>query len=59
MRMPPSATVFTIIDNTSSSAISGTFANLTEGAIVTVGSNNYQASYSGGDGNDLTLTVVP
>jgi hypothetical protein len=24
-----------------------------------VNGNNLQASYSGGDGNDLTLTVVP
>ena len=28
-------------------------------AIVTIGSNAFQASYEGGDGNDLTLTVVP
>jgi hypothetical protein len=28
-------------------------------AIVNVNGNNIQASYSGGDGNDLTLTVVP
>jgi hypothetical protein len=26
---------------------------------VTVNGNNFQASYTGGDGNDLTLTVVP
>jgi hypothetical protein len=24
-----------------------------------VGRNNYQVSYEGGDGNDLTLTVMP
>jgi hypothetical protein len=24
-----------------------------------VNSNNFQADYQGGDGNDLTLTVVP
>lgn len=53
------ATAFTIIDNTSSGAISGTFANLTDGQIVAIGPNSYQASYSGGIGaNDLTLTVV-
>ena len=49
----------TVISNTSASPISGTFSNLPEGAIVTVNGNNLQASYSGGDGNDLTLTVVP
>ncbi len=52
-------TVFTLINNTAATPISGTFSNLADGAIVTVGSNNLQASYSGGDGNDLTLTVVP
>ena len=52
-------TVFTVISNTSANPIAGTFSNLPDGAIVTVNGNNLQASYSGGDGNDLTLTVVP
>ena len=52
-------TVFTIIDNTSSESIDGTFSNLPDGGTITVGSNNFQANYEGGDGNDLTLTVVP
>jgi len=51
-------TIFTAISNTSSTAISGTFSNLPDGAIVNVNGNNLQASYTG-DGNDLTLTVVP
>jgi autotransporter-associated beta strand protein len=51
--------VLTVISNTSASPITGTFANLPDGAIVTVNGNNFQASYEGGDGNDLTLTVVP
>jgi autotransporter-associated beta strand protein len=50
--------VFTAISNRSANPISGTFANLADGSTVTVGVNNFQASYSGGDGNDLTLTVV-
>ncbi|HEY3602071.1 MAG TPA: hypothetical protein VGK72_08955, partial [Chthoniobacterales bacterium] len=49
----------TLISNTSPNPISGTFSNLPDGAIVTVSGNNLQASYEGGDGNDLTLTVVP
>ena len=49
----------TLISNTSANPISGTFSNLPDGAIVTVNGNTLQASYSGGDGNDLTLTVVP
>ncbi len=49
----------TVISNTSPNPISGTFSNLSDGAIVTVNGNNFQASYEGGDGNDLILTVVP
>jgi hypothetical protein len=48
----------TLITNTSANPISGTFSNLPDGGIVTINGNNFQASYSGGDGNDLTLTVV-
>ena len=52
-------TAYTLISNTSANPISGTFSNLADGAIVNVNGNNLQASYEGGDGNDLTLTVVP
>ena len=55
----PLGTVFTIIDNTAATAINGAFGNLANGSTVTLGSNNYQVSYTGGTGNDLTLTVVP
>jgi autotransporter-associated beta strand protein len=51
--------VLTVISNTSANPIAGTFSNLPDGAIVTVNGNNLQASYTGGDDNDLTLTVVP
>jgi hypothetical protein len=37
----------------------GTFRKLPDGGIVTINGNNLQANYEGGDGNDLTLTVVP
>jgi len=50
-------TGFTIINNIASSKISGSFNNLRDGSTLTVGSNTYLVSYSGGDGNDLTLTV--
>jgi len=46
------------LSNTSATGIFGTFANLADGSTVTVGVNKLQVSYSGGDGNDLTLTVV-
>jgi len=52
-------TVFTVIDNTAAIIISGNFSNLADGETVTVSSNIFQANYEGGDGNDLTLTVVP
>jgi autotransporter-associated beta strand protein len=52
-------TVFTLFSNTAVTPISGIFANLADGSTLTIGSNTLQASYSGGDGNDLTLTVVP
>jgi hypothetical protein len=51
--------VLTAIKNTSATPISGTFGNLPDGAILAINGNNLQASYEGGDGNDLTLTVVP
>jgi len=54
----PPGTTFTIINNIGARRIKGTFTNLPDGSIITIGSNNFQASYSGGDGNDLTLTVV-
>jgi hypothetical protein len=52
-------TVFIAINNTSLAAIAGTFSNLSDGATITIGSNTFQVNYEGGDGNDLTLTVVP
>ena len=51
--------VLTLLGNTSANPISGAFNNLADGAIVTINGNNLQADYEGGDGNDLTLTVVP
>jgi hypothetical protein len=37
----------------------GAFSNLADGSTLIVGNNAFQANYEGGDGNDLTLTVVP
>ena len=34
------------------------FSNLADGGTIVAGSNTFQADYEGGDGNDLTLTVV-
>jgi autotransporter-associated beta strand protein len=57
--MLTSGTTFTVISNTAATAIAGEFVNLPDGSEITVSSNTYQADYQGGDGNDLTLTVVP
>jgi autotransporter-associated beta strand protein len=53
----PGGTVFSIINNTAATPIAGTFSDLADGSTFTVGSNTFLASYEGGDGNDLTLTV--
>jgi autotransporter-associated beta strand protein len=55
--MLPLGTAFIVLENSSANPISGTFSNLADGSTITVGSNTFQASYEGGDGNDLTLTV--
>ncbi len=52
-------TVLTVINNTATTPIAGTFSNLADGSTITLDSNTFQADYEGGDGNDLTLTVVP
>jgi hypothetical protein len=51
-------TIFTVIDNTAATPIDGTFTNLPDGGTIRVHSNTFQANYEGGDGNDLTLTVL-
>ena len=55
----PLGTVFTAIDNTAATPIAGTFANLPDGATLTIDNITFQADYQGGDGNNFTLTVVP
>jgi hypothetical protein len=55
----PIGTTFRVIEMKHLGPIVGTFANLPDGAVITGVSNRYLASYEGGDGNDLTLTVVP
>jgi hypothetical protein len=52
-------TSFTVIDKRGATAISGTFSSLPDGGTLTIGSNTFAADYAGGDGIDLTLTVVP
>jgi fibronectin-binding autotransporter adhesin len=48
---------YTIIDNDSTDAVSGTFNNLAEGATFTVSGYVLKVTYKGGDGNDVVLSV--
>jgi autotransporter-associated beta strand protein len=54
----PPGTVFTAINNTAATPITGNFSGLAEGSTITAGNNTYEISYAGGDGNDMTLTVL-
>ncbi|MBX7105620.1 MAG: hypothetical protein K1X57_16170 [Gemmataceae bacterium] len=49
---------YTLIDNTSAGSVTGTFNGLAEGSTFTVGFIEYQISYAGGTGNDVTLLVT-
>jgi len=52
----------TLLNNTSASPISGTFAGLPQGSTVTAAFGGdtftFQINYAGGDGNDITLSRV-
>ncbi len=49
---------FVIVNNEGSDPINGTFTGLPEGSLLVVGSDIFQISYKGGDGNDVVLTHV-
>jgi len=59
---PSPGTVLTVINNTSANPISGTFLNLPINGIINLTYNGmpyaFTANYSGGDGDDLTLTYA-
>jgi autotransporter-associated beta strand protein len=52
-------TSFTILNKTSAGAISGTFSGKPQGAVFPASGYNWQISYTGGNGNDITLTIPP
>jgi autotransporter-associated beta strand protein len=47
---------FTIINNDGTDAVVGTFTGLPEGATLYIGGEQFQITYTGGDGNDVVLT---
>lgn len=51
---PSIGDMFTIIDNQGSNAVGGAF---TQGSSILAGGFNFSISYTGGDGNDVVLTV--
>lgn len=57
---PAPGQVLTLVDNTTGSSIAGSFTGLAEGALVSMGYAgnvfHFIISYSGGDGNNVTLT---
>jgi hypothetical protein len=54
----PAGASFTILNKTSAGPISGTFAGRPQGSVVIVNNNDFIISYTGGDGNDVTLTAL-
>jgi hypothetical protein len=56
---PSAGDLFTIIDNTGSDAVDGTFIGFPEGAPLSVGTTSFEITYTGGiDGNDVVLTAL-
>lgn len=52
--------LFTILLNNDTDPVVGTFAGLSEGALVVAGGGQqYNISYAGGDGNDVVLSSIP
>jgi len=51
----PLGTSYTLINNTGTGAVAGTFKNLSEMAMVTASGYNFRITYKGGTGNDVVL----
>ncbi len=49
---------YTLVNNTQTGAVIGTFAGLPQNATLVVGGETFQINYKGGDGNDVTLTCI-
>jgi hypothetical protein len=55
---PSIGTTFTIINNTGSGAVVGTFKNLPPNGTFMVSGITFQITYAGGDGNDVVVTRI-
>ncbi|MFO1485632.1 MAG: hypothetical protein U1F71_19880 [Verrucomicrobiaceae bacterium] len=54
----PAGSTFVVLNKTSTGAITGTFTGRHQGSVVSVSGNDFIVSYTGGDGNDVTLTAL-
>lgn len=54
----PVGASYTILNKTSAGIIAGTFSGRPQGSVVSVSGNDFVISYTGGDGNDVTLTAL-
>ncbi len=57
--LPPIGAAIPILINQSAGAVSGQFLNLPEGRVIPTVARNLALSYSGGTGNDVTITARP
>lgn len=55
---PVTGQKYVIITNDGSDAVNSTFSGLAQGASFTVSGTTFSISYTGGDGNDVELTVT-
>lgn len=55
---PATGTVLKLVSQTGMHPVPGSFSGLPEGSVINVGGVLLRISYVGGDGNDITLTVV-
>ena len=55
---PVAGNSFILISNDGNDGVVGTFSGLAEGSTVTLGGRDFQISYVGGDGNDISLTAA-
>ena len=55
---PATGDAFVIVNNDGTDPVTGTFDNLPEGNVFTVGPATFQITYQGGTGNDVVLTTI-
>lgn len=51
----PAGTAYTIVNNTGTTAVTGTFDSLPEMSLLTLNGLNFRITYRGGTGNDIVL----